>query len=257
MPILIFSHGFSSNRFQNYTMANHLASHGYLVVSPDHTCNAMIAPLPDGAIFFSLLNVPLSIFQRVGDMRFLMDVFTGEAPEMFAGRLDNARIGIWGHSFGGWTVVETVKEEPRVSAMLQLAAFGIPGVPEDVRTPSMFLWGEEDKLMHPLESLHDQVIEEMPLPKYLLNFRDTGHFAFSDLCRFSTLLAENANGCGIETRIGSDEFFENPDPDTIHEVLNPYATAFFGAVFFDSPECMDYLAGNPFPERIEYIPITE
>lgn len=257
MPILIFSHGFSSNRFQNYTMANHLASHGYLVVAPDHTCNAMIAPLPDEAVFFSVLNAPFSIFQRVGDLRFLIDVFTGQTPEMFARRLDTTRIGIWGHSFGGWTVVETVKQEPRVSAVLQLAAFGIPGVPEDVDLPSMFLWGEEDKWMTPFESLHDQVIEEMPLPKYLLNFFNTGHFAFSDLCRFSPDLAENGNGCGTETRIGSNELFENPDPDTMHEILNPYATAFFGSVLFESPECTEYLASNRFPKRIEYLPVTE
>jgi len=257
MPILIFSHGFDSNRFQNATMANHLASHGFLVVSPDHTCNAMIAPLPDGAVFFSFFNVPFSLGERMGDVRFLIDIFTGEPPAMFEGRLDAAKVGIWGHSFGGMTVIETVKTEPRVSAMLQLAAFGFPGVPEDVDLPSMYLWGKQDKMMHPFAFLHDQAIEEMPPPKYVLDFFDTGHFAFSDLCRFIPDFSENADGCGSGTRIETGEPFENPGHEAMLEILNPYALAFFGATLLDLPACVEYLKTNPFPDRIEVRTYTE
>jgi len=257
MPILIFSHGFSSNRFQNFTMANHLASRGFLVVAPDHTCNAMIAPLPDEPVFFSPADVPFSLCERMADISFLIEVFTARPPEMFEGRLDPEHIGLWGHSFGGLTVIETVKAEPRVSAMLQLAAFGFPGVPEDVDLPTMYMWGEQDKLMHPFASLHDGIIAAMPRPKYVLDFFDTGHFAFSDLCRFAPVIAELGEGCGTGTRIGTGEPFENPDHEAMHAILNPYATAFFRSAFSEDPESVAYLKENHFPDRIDYRALVE
>jgi len=257
MPILIFSHGFSSNRFQNFTMANHLASRGFLVVAPDHTCNAMIAPLPDGPVFFSFADIPFSLWERIADIRFLIEVFSARPPEMFECRLDTERIGLWGHSFGGITAIETVKVEPRVSAMLQLAAFGFPGVPADLDLPSMYMWGEQDKMMGPFVSLHDGIIDAMPTPKYVLNFFDTGHFAFSDLCRFAAVIAEFGDGCGSGTRIGTGEPYENPDHETLHAILNPYAAAFFLSAFYRNAESVAYLKQNHSPDRIEYDPLFE
>jgi len=257
MPILIFSHGISSNRFQNYTMSNYLASHGYLVVAPDHTCNAMFAPLPEGPIFFDPLNLPLTLGERKQDLSFLLDVFASNPPEMFIGRLDTQHIGFWGHSLGGITVTEQTKFEPRVSAMLQLAAFGFPPMPEGVTAQSMYMWGLQDKIMAPFETFHDQIIEQMPKPKYELNFIDTGHFAFSDLCVYAYDLAQSGDGCGSGTRIETGEPFENPGHDEMHKVMNPYATAFFGSAFFNYPELNEFLAQNHFPDRITYNPMTK
>lgn len=256
MPIVLFSHGFSSNRFQNYTMSAYLASHGYLVVSPDHICNAGVALTPDDVVLFSILNFPLTLGERKADMSFLIDVMTLNPPEMFAGRLDNERIGFWGHSFGGVTVSEQFKVETRVGALIQLASFGFPPVPETVTAPSMYMWGKQDKWMFMFENWHDTYIQQAPMPKYELEFFDTGHFAFSDLCEFSINLAENGNGCITETRIGSSKLFTNPDHDVLHEVLNAYATAFFGAALFDYPDLWAYLAENHWPEMMEYFPET-
>ena len=252
MPILIFSHGFSSNRFQNVTLSTYLASHGFLVVAPDHTCNAKIAPFPDGPVFFSILNSPISLFERIGDVRFLIDVFIESPPEMFDGRLDTEHVGIFGHSFGGLTVTETVKIEPRVSAMIQLAMFGFPWVPGSLATPTMYVYGLQDKIVDPFKALHEELIDLMPAPKYVLDFIDTGHFAFSDLCRFSTTLASIGDGCGSGTRICTGEPFENPDHDALHEALNSYTGAFFSAAFFGDPESVEYLKHNHFPGMVDY-----
>ncbi len=252
MPLIVFSHGFTSSRFQNYSMANWLASHGYAVVSPDHTCNALVAPFPDGIVSFSLLDVPFTIFERVADVRFLIDVFTQSPPAPFEGRIDADRVGIIGHSFGGFTVSETIKHEPRARAMVQLAAFGLPGVPQDVTAPSLFLRGDQDKVMAPFGVFHDMYRDQMPTPKIELSFADTGHFAFSDLCVFSPWLAADGNGCGEETRIGSDELFTNPTPQEMNEMMSPYITAFFGAALFDRAELWHYLETNHHPERITH-----
>ncbi len=254
MPLLIFSHGFQSNRFQNFTMACYLASHGYLVAAPDHTCNAKVAPLPDGVILFSPSNTLVTIFERMEDVSFLIDVVTGAPPEIFKDHIDSEHIGFWGHSFGGITVTEQVKQEHRVSAMLQLASFGlpVPPVPQECKAASMYMWGRQDKIMAPYEHWHDAIIEQMPPPKYNLEFFDTGHFAFSDLCLIVDKLATNGDGCGWGTRIGTGEPFQNPDHGYMHRIMNSYATAFFGATFFAYPELSEYLTENHFPDAIDY-----
>ncbi len=254
MPIIVFSHGFSSNRFQNFTMADYLASHGYVVVAPDHICNSIVTLTPTEAVMMSPLDFFLTLGERKEDVSFLIDVFTENPPELLAGRLDNERIGFWGHSWGGVTVTEEIKVDRRAKALLQMTAFGFPTVPEDLEVPSMYFTGQEDKLMYIFRPLHDKLIDLMPRPKYELSFFDTGHFAFSDLCLFAATIAENGNGCGTETRIRSDELFTNPTHDALHAVLNPYAIAFFGAALFDSPELWEYLAENHFPEMMDYIP---
>ena len=252
MPILVFSHGFSSNRFQNFTMADFLASHGYLVIAPDHICNSQVTLTPDDVVLMSPLNALVTLSERQGDVSFLVDVLLDNPPAMFAGRLDTESIGFWGHSFGGVTVTEQFKRDLRVDALVQLASFGFPGVPDEVTGPSLYFYGYQDKWMHPFKSWHDTLIQQMPTPKMEAVFFGTGHFAFSDLCRFSPVLADGGNGCGAETRIGSDELFTNPDHDALHAVLNAYTTAFFGAAFFGYAELAHYLGDNHFPGMMDY-----
>ena len=41
-PVVLFSHGNNGMRFQNLFQGEHLASHGYVFVAPDHTGNLVI-----------------------------------------------------------------------------------------------------------------------------------------------------------------------------------------------------------------------
>jgi predicted dienelactone hydrolase len=251
MPVLIFSHGFMSTRFQNYTMASYLASHGYLVVAPDHVCNAAVTLTPDRVVRGSMFSMLTTIGQRAGDLRFLMDTFTRNPPAEFAGRVDPDRLALWGHSMGGFSASDKTTSDPRVKALLQIASFGFPYVPPWVKAPSMYFWGLEDKIIAPLEGLHRQSRRHMPKPRYLLNFRDTGHFAFADLCEFAVPL-QKGNGCGTEERMTWRGTFTNPPHGVLHEALNAYATAFFGASLFQLPELHAYLRENHFPELMTY-----
>lgn len=252
MPLLVFSHGFTSIRFQNYSMSNYLSSHGYIVVSPDHSCNALVAPFPDGIIHYSLLNTVATLFERQDDISFLIDVFTEDPPEMFAGRIDNEKIAIWGHSFGGWTVSEAIKKEFRAQAVLQLASFGLPFVPPAVQAATMVMYGKEDGIMEPFYGFHEGFFELMPLPKWKLDYFDTGHFAFTDYCVFSEKMKNDGDGCGEGMRLDQSETFMNPSPEKMLEITNPYAVAFFGAILFDYEELYEYLGENHFPEMMEH-----
>jgi len=252
LPVLFFSHGFMSNRFQNFTMADYLASHGYIVVAPDHICNSVVTLTPTAVVLGTPLSMITTLPERIADMSFLMDVFEQQPPELFAGHIDTARFAIWGHSFGGLTATEVAKREPRVKALLQLASFGFPFVPDTVTAPSMYFWGKQDKVMRMFKAFHYQLIAKMPPPKMELEFFNTGHFAFSDLCDFVGTLGAHGNGCGTETRIGGDGTVTNPDHDKLHGVLDPYATAFFGAALYGLAPLEEYLAENHFPGMMEY-----
>ena len=249
MPITVFSHGFLSSRFQSYTMATYLASHGYLVVAADHACNTMVTITPDQVIPGEESDPLGALIERQDDVAFLLDRFIDDPPEAFAGRLDHDHVALWGHSWGGATVTELLKTDGRPQAVLQIAAFAFPPMPETVTAASMVWWGQQDKVMAPFIDYHHEIVEQMPSPKYRLEFVDTGHFAFSDLCEFVTDLAPE-NGCGTETYIDSEETFTNPDHGELHEAMNAYATAFFGSALLAHPEADAYLAEEHFPERV-------
>jgi len=249
MPLTVFSHGYLSSRFQSYSMASYLASHGYLVVAPDHACNTMVTLTPDQVIPGEESDPLGALVDRQADVAFLLDLFIDDPPEPFRGHLDIERIALWGHSWGGATVTELLKADDRPDAILQIAAFAFPPMPDDLEVASMFWWGQQDKVMGPFVDYHHEIVEQMPSPKHRLEFVDTGHFAFSDLCAFVTDLAEE-NGCGTETRIDSEEEFTNPDHAEMQEVTSAYATAFFGSALMGHPDADAYLAGESFPERV-------
>jgi len=251
LPVVVFSHGFTSNRFQNYTLAAFLAGHGYVVVAPDHVCNAHVTLTEDAVVLGTDTNPYSALDARLADLPFLLDQLQQSPPAPLAGRLDSEQIALWGHSWGAVSVTEVLKTDDRARALLQFAGFGFPPAAEGVELGTLSLWGQEDGIMAPFVDWHDEVLDQLPPPIYELEFVDTGHFAFSDLCRFVPALAEE-DGCGTGERLGTGEAFTNLDPDQVHEVASAYAAAFLGAVLYDVPELHAYLAENHFPERVDY-----
>src|SRR5262249_57136346 len=94
-------HGNDGIRFQSFFFTAHLASHGYVVVSPDHRGNTFVDALVGIVDPNVAVNRPL-------DMSFLIDqflAFDGESGNFFANAIHPSRIGASGHSFGGYTVL--------------------------------------------------------------------------------------------------------------------------------------------------------
>ncbi len=107
-PLVVASHGLAGDRKGFGTIAQHLASHGFAVAALDH-------PGSDRAQFEALLEgrvdeiaKPTEFSDRPRDVSFLLDELTrlnNDANNRLANRLDLDKIGIIGHSFGGYTAL--------------------------------------------------------------------------------------------------------------------------------------------------------
>lgn len=136
-PLLVFSHGFGGSRTQNGFQMAELASHGYVIVSADHTYHSTGTVFPDGSVAWpdSLSQTQIredSIAVRfvnlwAADGRFLIDrmsaLVRADPRRLFTGRIDTSRIGYFGHSFGGATAAQVMSQDPRVLAGINLDGY--------------------------------------------------------------------------------------------------------------------------------------
>lgn len=102
-PVIVISHGYTGYRTIMFHIAEHLASHGYIVVGIDHTdsTNADVDFSADpGAGFLSTL------VNRSLDQQFVLDWALGES---FVAKIsDAASAGLIGYSMGGYGAINTI-----------------------------------------------------------------------------------------------------------------------------------------------------
>ena len=138
-PVVLFSPGYQYSRFVNTAQVEDLASRGYVVVTMDHTHETPVE-FPGGRF---LPGVPASqlpdpdstrkaVETRTADARFVLDqlerIAGGENPEAegndlpdgLSDGLDLRKIGMFGFSLGGYATANTLLEDERVSAGIDL-----------------------------------------------------------------------------------------------------------------------------------------
>jgi predicted dienelactone hydrolase len=103
-PLIVFSHGNQSVNFQSFNFIDHLVSHGYVVAACSHLQNTALTYLRPS--YFAKIAL-----DRPQDISALIDVMLAkndnEASRLY-GRMDPSRIGVFGHSFGGYTSIATL-----------------------------------------------------------------------------------------------------------------------------------------------------
>ncbi len=161
-PLIIYSHGFSSNRDEGVYLAEHMASHGYVVVAANYPLTNMNAP--DRPFVMDVINQP-------GDVSFLIDSVLAQSADethMLAGMIDPERIGVAGISLGGMTstmaAFHPVTGDPRIRASLSIAgptAQFTAAFFESPDVPFLMLAGDIDALV-PYESNAHPVLEKVP-----------------------------------------------------------------------------------------------
>ncbi len=122
-PLIVFSHYSGGHRRTATYLCTHLASHGYVVAAIDHS--EVVAPeltrRADETAEARAARIDAIISSRVPDVRFLLDHLLGGDGHV---ELDAVRIGLVGHSFGGWTVLATPEVDSRVRSVVALAPGG-------------------------------------------------------------------------------------------------------------------------------------
>jgi dienelactone hydrolase len=110
-PVVIYSVGVAASRQWASQLAEKLASHGYVVLAPDHP-DCWATQFLDGRY---LKGGSHDVSGRLKDMTFLVDELArmNQSDPLFAGRLDLDRIAVSGQSAGGM-VVETCRTNSRV-----------------------------------------------------------------------------------------------------------------------------------------------
>ena len=137
--VVLFSPGGSTPRAYGTMFAEELASRGYVVVTMDHTYEAPEVEFPGGRLVTGGLPdidqadlLHAMIRTRVQDTRLVIDQLTLLAaggnpdaerrrlPAGLADGLDLSRLGMFGHSAGGFTTAEAMLVDRRIDAGINL-----------------------------------------------------------------------------------------------------------------------------------------
>lgn len=190
-PLIIYSHPSGGNRRTATFLCTHLSSHGYLVAAVDHS-EVVAAELARKGVETGEQKAARQeawLANRVPDIRFLLDQLLNGAAWDSAAKPDAARVGIVGHSFGGWTALATIAVEPRLRAVVALAPGGSsqpkPGMLKAKLTfswerdvPTLYLVAENDTSL-PLAGMYE-LFQRTPATKQMVILRRADHMHFMD-----------------------------------------------------------------------------
>lgn len=217
-PKVAFSHGNIAIRFQSAFLTEHLASHGFVVIAPDHAGNTLVD--------IDIEGTPQMLVERAGDVSGAVDAILDEASRggrFGGGFIEPGDYAVMGHSLGAFTSLvvggggldlqsavdfcDAGGESPACSALtpelpalaqgepttddrvvatiamspVAWFAFGPDGVGlQSVREP-LIIGGRRDEIT-PYDTEIAPVYERLSSPKRLLTFDGAGHYSFSDIC---------------------------------------------------------------------------
>lgn len=251
-PVLLYSHCHVCTRWSGSAMAERLASHGFVVLAPDHEGNTLWDDLAGDA---AAVGAPF-LRVRADDIHALVAALrAGPGQELLPPMLllENPRIGVFGHSFGAVTAGLVAQEDAAVAAAFAVAAPMsnplVPGVrmTEIGDRPLGFLLAEEDNSITSAgNSLIRGNFRDAAGPKLLASVADMGHWGMSDV---PALVPMFSPGCGEGARMTSPrDLFTYLDPEEGRALAAGVVTAFFVEVFAGpeaAAEALDALAAVP------------
>ncbi|WP_370948748.1 alpha/beta hydrolase family protein [Amycolatopsis sp. cg5] len=146
MPLIVLSPGYTKPRATLSSLAEDLASRGYVVAGIGHTYENAATEFPDGRVvtcascevlhdeaFWAKLDAG-----RAADTSFVLDELTG--PHAKWPSADPARIAMAGHSAGGSAALTTMVADPRVRAGIDIDGTTNTPVPDGgLARPFLFL----------------------------------------------------------------------------------------------------------------------
>jgi dienelactone hydrolase len=239
-PVVLFSPGIRSARFQSMTTIEELVSHGYIVVGIDHPYTSARVTFPDGrAVSYEAdpdFATSEELYQynvegigiRADDASFVLDTLTQwnayDPNQTLEGKLDLAHVGIMGHSYGGATTAEALAQDERFQAGLSLEG-GFWGTVSTtaLKQPFMYIMSggtakslepdatAKDKVFYPeFEPDLDRVMTSSLNDTYYLTVENFFHQSFTDISFISPKM-----------------FARGMTPEHNVDITRSYALAFF------------------------------
>lgn len=248
-PLVAFSHGNGGVRYQSAFLTEHLATHGFVVVAPDHPGDNLLEPAGD----------PLTVAEErprdiVGAVDAILALAAGDDP-LLAGLVADGAYAVAGHSFGAWTALVVGGGEVDAPGLFDwcaggasdFCAFVAGGEPDDVAiegapdpraevvvalapggwyafgddglaavAPALVLAGDRDSVT-PLDVEVEPTYARLGDPRALGVLEGAGHLSFTDTCVLGQLAPECA---------GEPEGYL--DPDEAHHLTRALTTAWLG-----------------------------
>jgi predicted dienelactone hydrolase len=244
-PLIAFSHGSGGIRFQNTFQVEHLASHGYVVVAPDHEGNTFF----DGSGEIEQLRV-----ERPLDVEYVLNAFsgfTGDPASRFADWIDTDRpYGVTGHSFGAFTSFAVASMDARIGAALPMALAG--PVSSSYSAATFLMLATQDKTigLDANQAIRD-AYDVLPGPRWLAEYVDAGHYSFSFACDTGLGIGDG-DGCGTGTRLEDGSPVTFVDYKRVYRSVNTWSAALFGRYLRGIGAYDDALATNQDPDVVRF-----
>ncbi len=200
-PVVFMRAGLAALTTDYTSLAEDLASHGYIVVGFDAPYRTTVVVLPNGRV---IARAPQNNADLVGGMeqeqlaKRLVQAWTSDmgfaidhlerlnTSGKFLGRLDLHRIGVFGHSLGGATALQFCHDDSRCKAGIDLDGAPLGNVVnEGIKQPFMFLMSdhsseptaETQPVLTNIRSIYNKL---PPDSRFQILIRGANHFMFSD-----------------------------------------------------------------------------
>ena len=206
-PVVIMRAGASLEVASYSSLAEDLASQGYIVVGVDAPYRTFAVSFPDGRVIKRLpQNNPEACLEKTdqgrdrcasrfltawnSDIAFVLDrlaaLSASDPSGKLTGKLDMTRVGIFGHSFGGAQATQFCSDDSRCKAAVDLdgAPYGSV-IQTGINRPFMFLLSdhshESDPETQRIKADIQSIYERVPANERLYVWiRGANHFTFSD-----------------------------------------------------------------------------
>lgn len=201
-PVVVMRAGLAALTASYTSLAEDLASHGYVVVGFDAPYRTTLVVFPDGRV---VQRLPQNNADLVGgaeqerlalrlakawsaDIGFVLDrmaqLNASDRVDRFRGRLDLEHVGVFGHSLGGAEALQFCHDDRRCKAGIDVDGAPLGQVISD-GVPQPFLFIEGDHTDEPdaarVEANIRAIYNRLPAGKKLwIAIRGANHFGFSD-----------------------------------------------------------------------------
>ncbi len=274
-PLLLFAHGFPGTRYTNTSQVEELVSHGYIVACIDYSYHSLATVLPNKKLVLLSDNVPeltdwdswdqLISETWVPDSIFVLDQLeqlnTKDPNGILKGKINLARAGMFGHSFGGAATAQTLLADLRFKAGMNMdgTLFGKGDLKDGLKQPFLMMNVKTAEINSADEPNREELLQigmtredfdfiakEIPMRKnnllknggYSVMIDQIDHLSFTDLYLLSPFFSWN----------------HQMTPRKAHTIINDYTLAFFDKHLKGKKDTLFDRPSSPFPEVKVFLP---